>query len=377
MRQYDMRIFSNSIEESARNQCYTLAKSAAFAGAKIRIMPDVHEGKGCVIGFTASGYSHIIPNVISIDIGCGMRVVELGKIDIDFEKLDYTISACIPSGNTLRSTGIKQIDKETEQLINQLFMPLTPRIQGKAVRGIGTLGGGNHFIEVDQDEENNKYLIIHTGGRSLGVAVCNFYQCLAEEYCKQLSSTIAQDPTKENIHINMKLAYLSESDQANYLHDMRITQEYAELNRKTIADTICSKMGWKQVDVFETVHNYIDFDDNIIRKGSISAQKGKRLLIPLNMRDGCILAQGKGNPEWNYSAPHGAGRCMSRSEAHNRIDVDNYKETMSGIYSTSVCESTLDESPFAYKPAQEIIDAVAETVDIIKIIKPVYNFKAH
>lgn len=377
MRQYDMRIFSNSIEESARNQCYTLAKSAAFAGAKIRVMPDVHEGKGCVIGFTASGYSHIIPNVISIDIGCGMRVVELGKIDIDFEKLDYTISACIPSGNTLRSTGIKQIDNKTEQLINQLLMPLTPRIHGKSVRGVGTLGGGNHFIEVDRDEENNKYLIIHTGSRSLGIAVCDFYQCLAEEYCKQLTSKITQDPTKENTHINMKLAYLSESDQANYLHDMRITQQYAELNRKTIADTICSKMGWKQVDVFETVHNYIDFDDNTIRKGAISAHKGERVLIPLNMRDGCIIGTGKGNPDWNYSAPHGAGRSMSRSEACKKIALEDFADIMSGIFSTSVCESTLDESPFAYKPAQEIMDAVKETIEINKLIKPVYNFKTH
>ena len=364
----DLKIFTDNIEGEALNQIYTLAKHPAFDGAKIRIMPDVHAGKGCVIGFTADLGDKVVPNLVGVDIGCGMLTVCLGKADVDFEKLDHVIRGNVPSGRGLQETGSKWTK------LSQLRCYDALKEIDRVNRSMGTLGGGNHFIEIDKDEGNNKYLIIHTGSRNLGKQVAEYYQHLAVEIMQGKN---------ESKKVPKELCFLTEGYREDYLHDMKLCQEFASDNRYSIAAAILHGMnGKKNVDIlekgisFETVHNYIDPETNIIRKGAIAAYEGQRVLIPMNMRDGCIIGIGKGNPDWNCSAPHGAGRLFSRSAAKDLITLEEFQESMEGIYTTSVNKSTIDESPMAYKPMEEIVDKIADTVEIESIIKPVYNFKA-
>lgn len=391
----DIKIFTDNIEETAKKQIETLISQPAFKDCKIRIMPDVHAGAGCVIGFTGNLGDKVIPNIVGVDIGCGMLTVELGNIYIDFDKLDWVIRNCVPSGFTVHN-NVKLMDFPLEKLYCYKHLRNSDRIE----RSIGSLGGGNHFIEIDIDEDNNKYLVIHTGSRNLGKQVADYYQNLAielmqgkEQYRQKREEIIIEykatgrereisDALKElkyktkKLDIPKELCYLEGEYREAYLHDMKLCQEYAVENRKWIANIILSNMNWSELNRFETVHNYIDHDNNIVRKGAIAAYKGQRVVIPMNMRDGCIIGIGKGNPDWNYSAPHGAGRIMSRAEARRKVSMNDYQNSMSGIYSSSVNKDTIDESPMAYKPMQEIIDNIGETIEIERIIKPIYNFKA-
>lgn len=400
----NLKIFTKNIEQEAIEQIELLLKQEPFKDCKVRIMPDVHAGKGCVIGFTADLGNKVIPNIVGVDIGCGMLCVELGNIDLDLKKLDKIINDVIPAGRNIREQKILNFNE-----INNLHCLRELRDIKKFNKAIGTLGGGNHFIEIDVDEEGNKYLVIHTGSRNLGKQVADYYQNLAIELCsgkekmyqkkeeiiknykKQGRKSEIQKALKElekeykdnKPNLPKELCYLEGKYREMYLHDMKICQRYAELNRWHIAEQIlnnyfedCLSMIFEIEGSFETVHNYIAFDDNIVRKGAISAKEGERVLIPINMRDGSIIAIGKGNNDWNKSAPHGAGRIMSRTKAKETFKLEEFKESMKDIYSTSVVEETIDEAPFVYKPMQEIIDNIQDTVEIERIIKPIYNFKS-
>ncbi len=404
----NLKIFTDNIEQEAINQINTLMEQPAFSNCKVRIMPDVHAGAGCVIGFTADLGDKVIPNIVGVDIGCGMLTAELGCIDksdnsiveyvtdIDYEKLDNVIHTCIPSGRNVHEE-VKDVFLELNKLRCYSKLKNIDWLE----RSMGTLGGGNHFIEIDEGLEGRKYLVVHTGSRNLGKQVADYYQNLAvesmigkdklayeqdkliAEYKDQGRSSEIQDAIKElrntwrnrTNDIPKELCYLTGKNRDDYINDMKICQRIAKKNRLMIALTIMLRMGWCAIDLFETVHNYID-DSNMIRKGAISAKLGEKVLIPINMRDGCIIGVGKGNEDWNCSAPHGAGRIMSRNKARETISMDAFKESMNGIYTTSVCESTIDESPMVYKPMDEIIENIKDTVDISEIIKPVYNFKA-
>lgn len=394
----DLKIFTENIEQKALSQIYELVKQPVFSACKVRIMPDVHAGAGCVIGFTADLGDKVIPNIVGVDIGCGMLTVELGKIDIDFQLLDEVIKKYIPSGKNVRSKEIDFLQ------INDLYCKKQLKNMEWLKCSIGTLGGGNHFIEVDEDSEGMKYLIIHTGSRNLGKQVAEIYQQIAiddiigngsiekeinnliadykknrkeKEICKAIIE-LKNKYNVENPKVPKELCYLTGKKRDMYLHDMEICQTFALYNREWIASIILDNIGleYSKSKSFQTIHNYIDHDSNIVRKGAISARNGERLLIPINMRDGCIIGVGKGNEDWNYSAPHGAGRIMSRLKAKEIINLNDFEDSMKGIYTTSVNRSTIDESPMAYKPMQEIIENIKDTVEIEKIIKPVYNFKA-
>lgn len=393
----DLKIFTENIEPEATNQIYTLIKQPAFQNCKVRIMPDVHAGAGCVIGFTADLGDKVIPNIVGVDIGCGMLTIRLQDKEIDLPGLDNTIRKYIPSGREAHEGRMVRFDK-----IQELFCYRELKNAKWFERSIGTLGGGNHFIEVDVDEEGYKYLIIHSGSRNLGKQVADYYQNLAIEIMqgkdklydmqeKLISEYKAQGRRKEiqqaikELHqkfnpnplgIPKELCYLTGKYREKYLHDMKICQEYAELNRNTMADIIIKQMGFTEVERFQTIHNYIEYDTNMVRKGAISAKNGELLLIPINMRDGCILGKGRGNDDWNQSAPHGAGRLMSRTKAKEIVKMDEYIESMSGIFTTSVDKNTIDEAPMVYKPIDEIVNNIGDTVEIISIIKPIYNFKA-
>lgn len=409
----DLKIFTDNIEKEAIDQINTLLEQPAFADCKIRIMPDVHAGAGCVIGFTADLGDKVIPNIVGVDIGCGMLTVELGRIDtgingktdssivnyvtdINYEKLDNVIRTCIPSGRNVH----EEINYIFPELKNLRCYNKLKNIDWLE-RSMGTLGGGNHFIEIDEGFEGRKYLVIHTGSRNLGKQVADYYQNLAvelmigrdklayerdrliAEYKDQGRSSEIQDAIKElrntwrkkTNDIPKELCYLTGKYRDDYIYDMKICQRFAKQNRLMIALKIMLSMGWYSIDLFETVHNYID-ESNMIRKGAISSKKGEKVLIPINMRDGSLLCVGKGNEDWNCSAPHGAGRIMSRNKARESISMESFRESMTGIYTTSVCESTIDESPMAYKPMDEIINNIKDTVDILDVLKPVYNFKA-
>ncbi len=395
------KVFTDKLEDGARDQIITLLNQSFIEGSKVRIMPDVHQGVGCVIGFTADMGDKVIPNIVGVDIGCGILTVELGDIDIDLPTLDKIIYNKIPSGNKVHKERRHKF-APLEELYCYRDLKETKRIQ----RSIGTLGGGNHFIEVGIDENNRKYLTIHSGSRNLGKQVAEIYQRLAVELCSgkeeyfikrdEIIKTYKEKGKRKEIkkaldklkkqYEGLKpkypkdLCYLTGEYRERYLHDMKICQEYASLNREIMAEIILSSLlgkSLKEFSYFETIHNYIDFRDNIIRKGAISAYEGEKVLIPINMRDGSIIAIGKGNPDWNFSAPHGAGRIMSRNMAKEELSLEEFKKTMEGIYSTSINKSTLDEAPFAYKPMEEIIENIKDTVDIVHIIKPIYNFKAN
>lgn len=393
-------VFTENIEEGAKEQIVNLLDQDFIEGSKVRIMPDVHQGVGCVIGFTADMGDKVIPNIVGVDLGCGILTVELGDIDIDLPILDKVINNKIPAGKNVHPERKFAFNKLTE-----LYCYRELKDTKRLIRSIGTLGGGNHFIELGIDSKNNKYLVIHSGSRNLGLQVANIYQRLAVDLCsgkeeyfkrkdeiiktykeqgrrkeiKKVLEELAKEYKNKEPKYPKDLCYLTDEYREKYLHDMKICQEYAELNREMMADIIIKALLGRNIEEFNsfhTIHNYINFKDNIIRKGAISAYKGEKVLIPINMRDGSILAVGKGNPEWNYSAPHGAGRLMSRTDAKGAQSLEEFKKAMEGIYSTSIHEGTLDESPFVYKPIDEIIKNIEDTVEIIGIIKPIYNFKA-
>lgn len=398
----NLKIFTTNIEQEAMNQINTLLEQPAFQDCKVRIMPDVHAGKGCVIGFTANLGNKVIPNIVGVDIGCGMLVVELGREDINFNRVDEIIRQHVPSGRNVHTERFKRFEG-LQDLRCYRELKDTKRLK----RSLGTLGGGNHFIEIDVDDDGTKYLVIHTGSRNLGKQVAEYYQKLAVELMSgkdklfeaqnKLIAEYKQQGRKKEIkaaitelHRNFQsnklntpkeLCYLTGQHRDDYLHDMRICQYFASMNRYEIASRIVGDLfgadiAYWGLNMFETIHNYIEFETNIVRKGAISAKKGEKLLIPINMRDGCIIGIGKGNDDWNCSAPHGAGRIMSRSKAKQQIILEEYAKSMEGIFTTCVNNDTIDESPMAYKPMDEILENITDSVEVLKIIRPVYNFKA-
>lgn len=393
-------VYTDVVEDTALEQIKTLCDQSFVEDCKIRIMPDVHAGAGCVIGFTADLNQRVIPNIVGVDIGCGMLCVNLGKTPIDFVKLDEVIRKYVPNGFDVHTGRIMRFPA-----IQELRCYRSLKDTRRFERSIGTLGGGNHFIEIDIDDEENHYLVIHTGSRNLGKQIADYYQNLAydlmrgkdklfeqrEQIIKEYKETgrkaEIQDALKalmnsfeaKEIKTPKELCYLEGSYRDDYLHDMNIAQEFAKLNRSMIAEIIIQHMFDAKLDDFEhfeTIHNYIDHENNLIRKGAVSAKEGETLLIPINMRDGSLICVGKGNDEWNCSAPHGAGRLYSRAKAKELFTVDEFANTMDGIFSTSINSDTLDECPMAYKSMDDIVKNITDTVDIIKTIHPLYNFKA-
>ena len=390
--QTEAKVFSNYPQETALEQIQELCNQAFLKDTKIRIMPDYHAGKGCVIGTTIQLKDKVVPNLVGVDVGCGVLTVKLQNKKVDFNRLDHVIRTYVPSGQELHSD-------ETVRLINtefpsvQEFKAKHILTQGKSLYSLGTLGGGNHFIEVSVDSEGHHYLTIHTGSRYVGAKIAYYYQKVAisnirqqdlNEMIEQLKlsgrekeiQTAIQSFKDKNPVIPPDLAYLEGENFQDYMHDMKLAQAFAKANREEIARAITENMGFDELDRFDTVHNYIDTENLILRKGAVSAQKGERLIIPMNMRDGSILTVGKGNEDWNYSAPHGAGRILSRTKAMKSLSMEDFHKTMEGIWTTSVSEATLDEAPMAYKPMNEILEKIEETSEIACFIKPVYNFKA-
>ncbi len=387
--------YTDTLEPTAFEQIQAVCNEEAFANSKIRIMPDVHAGKGCTIGTTMTIVDKVVPNMVGVDIGCGMYTVLLGKVDIDFERFDAAAHT-IPCGRNVWEGRQERFD------LTRLRCYRALKDSKRLERSLGTLGGGNHFIEIDADDEGNKYLIIHSGSRNLGTQVAEYYQSIAvdlnlgkEEYFRQreeIIRTYKQQGRRKEIQSTLKqldkewkakeptmpdeLCFLYGSFMEDYLHDIRICQEFAKRNREKMAEILLQLTGLTAVDAFQTIHNYIDVDEMILRKGSVSAGDGEKLLIPINMRDGSLICIGKGNAEWNYSAPHGAGRLMSRSTAFESLTMEEYERQMAGIYTTCVNAATLDESPMAYKNMDEIVANIQPTAEIIAHIRPVYNFKA-
>ncbi len=387
------KIFTDVIEEAAVSQIMAVLNQPVSQGACVRIMPDVHAGKDCTVGTTMTITDKAVPNLVGADIGCGMETVKLKKKDIDPEQLDRLIYAAIPSGLAIRKTPHEFCKKaEIENLYCYEHIDIK-----RAVRGLGSLGGGNHFIEADRADDGSLYIVIHSGSRSLGKDVALYYQRAAYE---RLNGSAAEDIEKlkkmlkqqgksnrtereitklkntKRTDIPRNFAYAEGDLLEKYLHDMKIVQQYAVLSRKAMAADIIKGLGLAADGSFTTIHNYIDTDEMILRKGAVSAKEGEVLIIPINMRDGSLICKGKGNADWNCSAPHGAGRLMSRSDAKEMLSVEEYKRQMQGIYTSSVGYSTIDESPMAYKNIDDIISNISETVDISEIIRPVYNFKA-
>lgn len=382
----DIKIYATTLEDVAFEQIKELGEFEPYQDSKIRIMPDCHAGAGCTIGTTMEIKDKITPNLVGVDIGCGMLTVKLKETEIDLQKLDAVINEFIPNGFNIHTESKADFD------FNQLIVKNMPIERAKL--SIGSLGGGNHFIEVGKNSKGEMFLVIHSGSRNIGGQVAKYYQDIAisnltgnskerEELIERLKKEGKQNEIGSELKklkkpvINKDLAYLTGIDFDNYMHDMELMQKFAVLNRRTMANIILEKSGLTENESFETIHNYIDFKRMILRKGAVSAENGETLLIPINMRDGSIIAKGKGNEDWNYSAPHGAGRLMGRNEAYKKLNFDEFKEQMKDVYSTSVLTETLDEAPNAYKSMSEIIEAIGETVEIIDIIKPIYNFKAH
>lgn len=385
--------YARVVEEAAIEQIRRMCDYEFARGSRIRIMPDVHAGKGCTIGTTMTVTDKVVPNVVGVDIGCGMYTVNLGKGEIDFERLDEA-AHFVPSGTKVWESRQERFELTGLKCYRGL------RDSRRLERSLGTLGGGNHFIEVDRAKDGTYYLVIHSGSRNLGKQVAEYYQKLAvelhsgkEEYFAKKDALIAEYKAagrrqeiqkalknlaweKKELMIPEDLCYLYGSNLQDYLYDVEICQQFARRNREKIAEILLERTGLVGGEAFHTVHNYIDTEEMILRKGAIAAHEGEKVLIPVNMRDGSVLAIGKGNPEWNYSAPHGAGRLMSRSMAKEQLHVEEYRKSMEGIYSTSVGLATLDEAPQAYKSLEDIIDVITEAVTVIDVMKPVYNFKA-
>ena len=389
----EAKIFTDVVDEASIAQVLLLLNQEFVSESKIRLMPDIHAGAGCTIGTTMTITDKVVPNLVGVDIGCGMETIKIKESHIELQKLDKLIYDKIPSGFNVREKTHRYFD---EINLEDLFCIKHIDIK-RAEKSLGTLGGGNHFIEANKDDKGNIYIVIHSGSRHLGLEVANYYQ---EEGYKLLNGSSKKDV--ENLIANLKaegrereiqksitllkntkrtnipkqLAYVSEELFEQYIHDMKIVQEYAKLNRQTMMDEIIKGMKIHVVDQFTTIHNYIDTEAMILRKGAVSARKGEKLLIPINMRDGSLICVGKGNDDWNQSAPHGAGRLMSRSVAKESFTVSEFKKQMSGIYTTSVNKDTLDECPMAYKGMNDIMNNIGDTVEIVRIIKPIYNFKA-
>ena len=389
--------YAKVVEDEAIEQIRRMCDYPLTEGSKIRIMPDVHAGAGCTIGTTMTVIDRAVPNIVGVDIGCGMFTVNLGKGEIDFAKFDEA-AHFLPSGFDVWSRKQKNFDLTRLRCYEGLDNVV------RIGKSLGTLGGGNHFIEIDRSEDGTNYLVIHSGSRSLGRQVAKIYQHIAivllkndrGEYLRkrqELIDTYKAEGRQREIEEALTQIKFVENDTPDelcwlegkyfedYLHDIKICQEFARLNRETIAEIILERVGLLkhtiyEFEAFHTVHNYIDTDEMILRKGAIAAHSGEKVLIPLNMRDGSVLATGKGNPEWNYSAPHGAGRILSRTSAKEKLTLSEYQEAMKGIYTTSINEHTLDEAPMAYKSIDAIIEVISESVDIIEVLKPVYNFKA-
>jgi RNA-splicing ligase RtcB len=356
-------------------------------------MPDVHAGAGCTIGTTMTITDKVVPNLVGVDIGCGMETIQINNKHIEVQKLDKLIYKKIPSGFNIRKTPHRyndQIDLSELKCINEIDI-------NRAQKSIGTLGGGNHFIEANKDDDGNIYIVVHSGSRHIGNEVAKLYQdlgyqrlnrndkraiddliaeCKANGKEKEIQPAIKELKQQVLTNIPYSLAYVSEDLFEDYIHDMKIIQRFAELNRKAMVDEIVRDMKLSIAEQFTTIHNYIDTDAMILRKGAVSAQRGEKLLIPINMRDGSLICIGKGNEDWNYSAPHGAGRLMSRAEAKSTFTVSEFKKQMKDVYTTSVGKDTLDECPMAYKGMSDIIDNIGPTANIVKRIYPIYNFKA-
>ena len=387
--------YAKVVEEEAIEQIRRMCDYPLTEGCQVRIMPDVHAGKGCTVGTTMTISGKACPNIVGVDIGCGMYTVKLADREIDFAKVDEA-AHFIPSGMNVWEGRLERFDLENLRCYRQL------RDTRRLERSLGTLGGGNHFIEIEVSKDGTYYLIIHSGSRNLGKQVAEIYQQLAidlhmgkEDFFRQRDEIIEtykaegrrgeiQKALKEleknyktqELSVPKDICWLYGTFLEDYLHDVEICQTFARKSREKMAEIILQRTGMTAVEAFHTIHNYIDTDEMILRKGAIAAHEGEKVLIPLNMRDGSVIVVGRGNPEWNYSAPHGAGRLMSRTKAKEALSMEAYKEAMAGIYTTSVNEKTLDEAPMAYKSIDAIIDVIADTVDIIDIMKPVYNFKA-
>lgn len=388
----EAKVFTDVVDNESISQVTNLLNQPYVEGSKVRMMPDIHAGAGCTIGTTMTIKDKICPNLVGVDIGCGMETIRIKETHIEPEKLDKVIRANIPSGFEIRNVPhryAKDID------LSDLYC--AKRVNtNRAHNSIGTLGGGNHFIEANKDEAGNIYIVVHSGSRHLGLEIANFYQEAAYKSLtsyskeeidavitklkeagrqKEIQNALKEMKAKKS-PVPKPLAYVEGDMFEQYLHDMKIAQKFAAINRQAMMDIIVKEMGLHVVEQFTTIHNYIDVDNMILRKGSVSAKDGEQLIIPINMRDGSLICTGKGNPDWNYSAPHGAGRLMSRSAAKENFTVSEFKKQMEGIFTTSVNRSTLDECPMAYKSIEDIVDNIEPTVSINAIIKPIYNFKA-
>ena len=387
--------YATVVEQEAVEQIRRMCDYPMTEGSRIRIMPDVHAGAGCTIGTTMTIVDKAVPNVVGVDIGCGMYTVKLQNKEIDFEKLDAA-AHYIPSGFNVWDGRIERFDLTALRCYRQL------ENAGRLERSLGTLGGGNHFIEIDRASDGTNYLVIHSGSRNLGKQVAGLYQQLAVDLNKGIGSyleardeiirTYKEQGRRSEIQAALKklkwdkekleptipadLCWLYGKYLEDYLHDVEICQAFARRSREKMAEILLERAGLTATEAFHTIHNYIDTEEMILRKGAIAAHAGEKVLIPINMRDGSVLAIGKGNPEWNYSAPHGAGRIMSRTAAKHNLSMEEYRETMKGIYTTSVNDSTLDEAPMAYKSLEDIIDVIRDAVDVIEVLKPTYNVKA-
>lgn len=389
----EAKIFTDVVDEASIAQVLLLLNQEFTAGSRIRLMPDIHAGAGCTIGTTMTIADKVVPNLVGVDIGCGMEVIRVKETHLELQKLDKLIYERIPSGFNVREKTHRYFE---EICLEDLccYRHVDPR---RAEKSLGTLGGGNHFIEANRDDEGNIYVVVHSGSRHLGLEVANFYQ---EEGYRALNGSSRQDveeliadlksrgrekdiqksvaalKKEKRTNVPKQLAYVSGELFDQYVHDMKIVQRYAELSRKAMVDEIVKGMKLHVTEQFTTIHNYIDTEAMILRKGAVSARKGEKLLIPINMRDGSLICLGKGNDDWNQSAPHGAGRLMSRSAAKDAFTVSEFQDQMNGIYTTSVSRDTLDECPMAYKGMADIVDNIGDTVDVLRVIKPIYNFKA-
>lgn len=389
----EAKIFTDVVDEASISQVLLLLNQEFAAGSRIRMMPDIHAGAGCTIGTTMTISDKIVPNLVGVDIGCGMTTVRIKEKHLELQKLDKLIYSKVPSGFGIREKTHRYFD-ELDLRELHCYYHINP---DRAEKSLGTLGGGNHFIEVDRDDEGRLYIVVHSGSRHLGLEVAGYYQeegyralnspdkeemdlliarLKAEGKEKQIQKSLRALKRSKKTGIPKTLAYVSGELFDQYIHDMRMVQKYADLNRQAIMDEIVKGMKLHVEEQFTTVHNYIDTDAMILRKGAVSAKAGEKLLIPINMRDGSLICIGKGNEDWNQSAPHGAGRLMSRSSAKQSFTVSEFKKQMDGIYTTSVNQGTLDECPMAYKNAEDIIQNIGDTAEIVAMVKPIYNFKA-
>lgn len=389
----EAKIYTDIVDEASIAQVMLLLNQEFASGSRIRLMPDIHAGAGCTIGTTMTIHDKVVPNLVGVDIGCGMEVIQIREKHIELQRLDKLIYEKIPSGFNVRKNTHRYFD---QCHIDHLYCAKKVSL-GRAEKSLGTLGGGNHFIECDKDGEGRIYIVVHSGSRHLGLEVANYYQNQAYEVLngssaadqqsiirelkkqrreKEIQKTLEELKNSKRTDIPKQLAYVSGELFHQYIHDMKIVQEFAAYNRQAMMNEIIKGMKIHVVEQFTTIHNYIDVDSMILRKGAVSAKCGEKLIIPINMRDGSLICVGKGNPDWNQSAPHGAGRLMSRSKAKESFTVSEFKKQMEGIYTTSVNQETLDECPMAYKGMEDILKNIVDTVEVLSIIKPIYNFKA-